>query len=464
LAALTEASKILNEDHSQTALADELYNDRPIQTAQTARPGTSLQAKVKKSGFDPNGPQNRPQTGSRPLSGFARPGTSTRPGTGVNSLSTPHTARQGTAKTARSGTANRRAELVTAQAYAQGEDDGPFLQLSRINLEKYSTDLNRAKLLFEHIFTVTGDYRAALTLAEFCEKENNQDAYWKSALALCHLRLGSIRKSEEFAQENLQLSPELTLGPVLLAHIYTVLDQPNSALKVLKEAKGSSSDLLLLVSQARLEDARGNSSASGKLYESVLKHDPTNREALCQLASSHFYAADPVRSFVLYRQALQSGTLCAATYNNIGLAAAAIGQVDLSFRCFQFGLNVAEDDEEIEMIWYNVGNVAMQIGEFDLAKRAYKISIAAGDGGISLNNYGVLSALNEEKAVASSLFRQAESSQQGWEALWNCALIAHEKGDEQSAFIYAKKTLELNPDDKQASDLFNELSQSFRLI
>ena len=67
---------------------------------------------------------------------------------------------------------------------------------------------------------------------------------------------------------------------------------------------------------------------------------------------------------------------------------------------------------------------------FTLAKnvqRAYKISIAAGDGGISLNNYGVLSALNEEKAVASSLFRQAESSQQGWEALWNCALIAHEK-------------------------------------
>ena len=92
------------------------------------------------------------------------------------------------------------------------------------------------------------------------------------------------------------------------------------------------------------------------------------------------------------------------------------------------------------MIWYNVGNIAMQIGEFDLAKvikmylfvlnelqRAYKISIAAGDGGMSLNNYGVLAALNEEKAVASSLFRQAENSQQGWEALWNCALIAHEK-------------------------------------
>jgi len=442
------------------ALAEELFSDRQIQTGSTARPGTSLNGKVKKSGFDPNGPANRPQTGARPLSGYARPGTSTRPGTGVNTLATPHTARVGTAQ--RLNTANRRAELVTAQVYAQGDDDGPFLQLSRINLEKYSKNQNQAKLLFEHIFIVTGDYRAALTLAEYCDKENEEDGYWKSALALCHLRLGAIRKAEEFAQECVRLTPHLSSGPILLAHIYTVLDQPNSALKVLRDY--SNSDLMVLSSCARLEDARGDGEASNKLYETILKHDPTNREALCQLASSHFYGGDPVRSFVLYRQALQSGTLCSATYNNIALAAAAIGQIDLAFRCFQFGLNVAEDDEETEMIWYNIGNIAQQIGEFDLAKRAYKISMAAGDGGMSLNNYGVLSVLNNETAVANSLFRQAQDSQQGWESLWNCALIAHNKGDQQSAYDYAKKTLELNPDDKQANDLFNSLSSSFRLI
>ena len=66
-----------------------------------------------------------------------------------------------------------------------------------------------------------------------------------------------------------------------------------------------------------------------------------------------------------------------------------------------------------------------------LFQRAYKISMAAGDGGMSLNNYGVLSVLNNETAVANSLFRQAQDSQQGWESLWNCALIAHNKGDQQ---------------------------------
>ena len=82
LAALTEASKLLDEDHSQLA-STELYADRAINTG-TARPGTSLHAKPKQTtGFEPNGPQNRPQTGTRPLSGYARPGTSTRPTTGV---------------------------------------------------------------------------------------------------------------------------------------------------------------------------------------------------------------------------------------------------------------------------------------------------------------------------------------------------------------------------------------------
>ena len=72
-------------------------------------------------------------------------------------------------------------------------------------------------------------------------------------------------------------------------------------------------------------------------------------------------------------------------------------------------------------------NFTFYLGEFSLARRCYKISVAAGDGGIALNNLGVLSLLGEEKIMAGSLFRQAEESQLGWEALWNCALLSHNK-------------------------------------
>ena len=42
--------------------------------------------------------------------------------------------------------------------------------------------------------------------------------------------------------------------------------------------------------------------------------------------------------------------------------------------------------------------------------------------------------------------------------------MAPEKGDQQNAFIYSKKTLELYPGDKQARDLFDQLAAEFRLI
>ena len=90
------------------------------------------------------------------------------------------------------------------------------------------------------------------------------------------------------------------MGPIILAHVYAVLDQPNSAIKTLESAPGKE-DPIVLAARARLEEARGDSEASNKLYESILKQDPFNREALCVLASSSYYAADPVRSFVLYR-------------------------------------------------------------------------------------------------------------------------------------------------------------------
>ena len=138
-------------------MGEELFAENQIQ--KTARPGTSLKAAINKKTdrFDPNGPAMRPQTGSRPLSGFARPGTSTRPTTGnAATLATPKTAARLGTGTARPVTGkNLRANLQTAQAYAQNENGNePFLNISRLNLEKYAEDEIQSKILFEHIFNV----------------------------------------------------------------------------------------------------------------------------------------------------------------------------------------------------------------------------------------------------------------------------------------------------------------------
>ena len=111
--------------------------------------GTSLKTPVSKedSSFNHNGPSVRPQTGSRPLTGYARPGTSTRPGTGTNRLDT-----------GRLNTGNARPLTNQGRRLKTGQiettDTGPFLNLSRLNFETYAKDKNRGKILFEHMCLV----------------------------------------------------------------------------------------------------------------------------------------------------------------------------------------------------------------------------------------------------------------------------------------------------------------------
>lgn len=98
----------------------------------------------------------RPRTGSgRPISGVVRPGTQASTGETLQQmLKTPrtaHTARPVTSKSARS------LRLGTASIVSQL--DGPFIQISRLNLTKYAAQKTVAKPLFEYIFYHENDVR-----------------------------------------------------------------------------------------------------------------------------------------------------------------------------------------------------------------------------------------------------------------------------------------------------------------
>ena len=140
-----------------------------------ARPGTSLKtaSKSEDGSFNHNGPSVRPQTGSRPLTGFARPGTSTRPGTGQNRLDT------GRLNTAGSRPlTNQGRRLMTGRLNTGTTDDQPFLNLSRLNLDHYAKDENLGKLLFSHLTIVLGEFRLAMNLAE-AALATSTDPFWK---------------------------------------------------------------------------------------------------------------------------------------------------------------------------------------------------------------------------------------------------------------------------------------------
>lgn len=140
--ALTEESYVDDLENDEDGIVEILLDDEAV--AQVARPGTSLRT----------GNISGPTQGMRPpthtgrlLTGVVRPGSRGRTGTMEQALKTPRTA-----QSARpiSTAAGMRARLGTASMLS--EPGGPFIQLSKLNLNKYAAQPSLAKPLFEYIY------------------------------------------------------------------------------------------------------------------------------------------------------------------------------------------------------------------------------------------------------------------------------------------------------------------------
>uniref|UniRef100_A0A671KUB7 Tetratricopeptide repeat protein 8-like n=1 Tax=Sinocyclocheilus anshuiensis TaxID=1608454 RepID=A0A671KUB7_9TELE len=135
--ALTEMVYIDEVEVDQEGIADMMLDESSI--AQVARPGTSLRLPGTSQGAAPT-PAVRPMTQSgRPVTGFVRPSTlSGRPETMEQAIRTPRTARPVTSAS------GRFVRLGTASMLTN--PDGPFINLSRLNLAKYGKRPNLSKV------------------------------------------------------------------------------------------------------------------------------------------------------------------------------------------------------------------------------------------------------------------------------------------------------------------------------
>lgn len=134
----------------------------------TPRPGTSLSRPLTQSSTSA---AMRPLTQSgRPTTGFARPGTSARPPTGL-------TDRQGTAQrvatalrgnkpgTARPTTMSGRfVRLGTASLASQ--PGGPFIDVQKLNMEKYAQRAHLARVLCDYILYSEHNAKVAANLCQ----------------------------------------------------------------------------------------------------------------------------------------------------------------------------------------------------------------------------------------------------------------------------------------------------------
>uniref|UniRef100_A0A8C5VST5 Tetratricopeptide repeat domain 8 n=1 Tax=Microcebus murinus TaxID=30608 RepID=A0A8C5VST5_MICMU len=367
--ALTEMVYVDEIDMDQEGIAEMTLDENAI--AQVPRPGTSLKLPgVNQTGGPSQAVRPITQAG-RPITGFLRPSTqSGRPGTMEQAIRTPRTA-----YTARPITSSGRyVRLGTASMLTS--PDGPFINLSRLNLTKYSQKPKLAKALFEYIFHHENDVKTALDLAALStEHSQYKDWWWKVQIGKCYYRLGMYREAEKQFKSALK-QQEMVDTFLYLAKVYITLDQPMTALNLFKHGLDKfPGEVTLLCGIARIYEEMNNSSSAAEYYKEVLKQDSTHVEAIACIGSNHFYSDQPEVALRFYRRLLQMGVYNCQLFNNLGLCCFYAQQYDMTLTSFERALSLAENEEETADVWYNLGHIAVGIGDMSLAHQCFRLAL-----------------------------------------------------------------------------------------
>ena len=361
--AMTLIAWVDDTDFEEEGIADVLLDENA--TASLPRPGTSLNRPMTQSAVGVPGMGMRPVSASgRPLSGYARPGTgSARPGSqggveGAMAGARPGTSRPMTAL-------GRLVRLGTASMLS--DSGGPFIRPEKLDLKKYASRPELAKVLFDYILYHDHNPRKALDLASHATKAAQyEDWWWKERLGKCYYMLGLFREAEKQFGSAIRTQP-MVVAHLQLAKVALRLDQPKNALDIYQKAcERFPTDTSLMLGIARVHEALNEPQLALNQYKRVLQLDASNTEAIACLAANHFYSDQPELALRFYRRLLQMGVSTPELWNNLGLCCLYASQYDMALSCLDRALSLASDNSMAD-VWYNIGQVAIGIGDLGLA-------------------------------------------------------------------------------------------------
>lgn len=384
----------------------------------------------------------------------------------------------------------RYVRIGTASMISQSK--GAFINLSRLNVNKYAGESSIALPLFEYLIYQENDIRRALELAsKAVQLTDGQVWIWKLLLGKCYYKVNLLRDAEVQFRSTI-LHPEssvdafLWLGKVscplkgliclitimvvvlpclLLIQIYLRLDQPLSALEIYQKGLIKfPGETFLIAYAARVHEALMQINESIKLYKSILQIEAINVESIACLAMHHFYSNEPEIGVRYYRRLLQMGTRNAEIYNNLALCCHYSQQFDMTITCFEKALQVAEDKSIVADIWYNIAIVAIASGDKQLANQALKLCLVAKNDHLeAYNNLGVLEMSkpnpNNDSLQRAKVYFQAATNNGSYlhEPYYNLALIGEKTGHYDLCYKSAKKALEIYPQFYAAQEIMNRV-------
>jgi len=454
----------------EESIADLMMDDNAIATS--ARPGTTLKLLQTSVSQSPSTSQSvKPMTSSGvPITGVLRPGTKgNRLNTAENILKAPRTSKTARPITTSSG---RFVRLGTVSMLSGGPDD-PFINLARLNINKYSAMNHVSKPLFEYIYGHENNIRLSLDLANQANRASQcKDWSWKVALGKCYYKLGMLRDAESQFRSAKKM-PESSLDAFLwLGKVYIRLDQPLTALSVYREGLDKfPGETFLMIYISRIHEMLLEVDEAVKIYKEVLNYEATNVEAIACIAMHYFYNDQPEVALRYYRRILQMGTNNAEVYDNIGLCCYYAQQFDMTITCFEKALLYSTEDEITADIWYNIGHVALGCGDKQLATQAFRLALVANNQhSESYNNLGVI-VINKENGSMhnvqqAKVYFQAskESGNHLYEPHYNLALIGEKLGNYDLCYQSIKKCLQIYPHHFPSKEIYNRMKEMYESI
>ncbi|XGW06040.1 hypothetical protein V3C99_016406 [Haemonchus contortus] len=458
LSCLTDPVYVDELDNDELGIAETFLDQNVI--APNARPGTSFQRpSTTAKGMNPI---LRPtSTAGRPLSGVVRPITSLRPGTMEQAVRTSRTAR-----TARAVSSSSARQLRLGTASMASDPEGPFVNLSRLNVDKYAADPLVNRQLFEYVFYHEGDMKIAHQIASVATKAANyEDWYWKNQLGKCYMRLGLHQEAEKQFLSSLK-NHRLPETHAYLAKVYNRLDQPLVANKYYEQGLMLyQDDVTLLTGLARNRELLGELGESNECYKRILSVQANNIEAIACIATNCFYDDKPEIALRYYRRIMQMGVNSAELMMNIGLCCFACQQFDFALSSMQRAHSTATEEVAGE-IWYNTGHIMLAIGDRRQASRCFRLALASdSEHGEAMVNLGILRQMEGKLDQARSLYHSAiAKSPQLFEPHFNLALLNTQTGRYDEAFRMIKVALSLFPTHSHSLQLYSSLQQLYTII
>ncbi|CAH8443373.1 unnamed protein product [Schistosoma turkestanicum] len=360
------------------------------------------------------------------------------------------------------------------------------IDISRLNLVKYTQNSEIACSLFEFLFYVAKEYREALNLTNLIcttnNKTNNQVSklqlnhlsyneyvemnwWWYLQQARCLYRLGLGREAECSINLSLELNPSVE-SYTLLAFVAIQLNQPVRALSIYdKGLERFPQDIDLLTGKARIYQKLNDVSQSVALYKEISQIDDMNVESLASIAMYYFYEDEPEVSLKYYKRILQYGYESAELYNNLGLCTFYTQQYDLCLSFFNQAIALSETTNLAD-IYYNLGHIAINIGDLQMANQCLYLTIMNDNNHAeAYNNLGVLEQKSGNINMAKELYQTScQLTADLFEPHHNLAFLTETLGELQTSFNLTKRSLHLFPNHKDLQNLLFRLKEFFTSI